>query len=345
MRIPIAIVGLNFGSRIVELLGGVKPLFQIAAVCDLDPAKAKKVAAELGVRAYGDLDSLLSDADIPLIGLFTGPAGRAELLGKIIRAGKDVITTKPFEVDPRAASAVLMEAKRLGRVIHLNSPSPLLSPDLAQIVRWRDEYNLGRPVGARAEAWASYQEEADGGWYDDPVRCPLAPVFRLGIYLINDLIHLFGSIEAVQVFHSKIRTGRPTPDNGQLSLRFRNGALGNVYSSFCINDGQAYRNTLELNFERGTISRNAPPSLWTLEKHDVCDLMLVAHTEGRAIVRHKRALELSGTYQWRSLHRAITGEKLEDIPHATTPEQIVNGLEVIAAMSRAESSGRTEDVE
>jgi hypothetical protein len=53
---------------------------------------------------------------------------------------------------------------------------------------------------------------------------------------------------------------------------------------------------------------------------------------------------LSGAYQWRSLHRAITGEKLEAIPHATTPDQIVNGLEVIAAMSRAESSGRTEAV-
>ena len=202
MRIPIAIVGLNFGSHIIELLGGVEPLFRLAAVCDLDFAKAKERAAGLGVRAYGNLDDLLADPDIPVIGLFTGPAGRAELLGQIIRAGKDVITTKPFEVDPKAAAAVLLEAKRLGRVIHLNSPSPLLSPDLAQIVRWRDEYDLGRPTGARAEAWASYQEAADGGWHDDPARCPLAPVFRIGIYLINDLIHLFGSIEAVQVFHS-----------------------------------------------------------------------------------------------------------------------------------------------
>ena len=344
MRIPIAIVGLNFGSQIIELLGGIKHLFKIAAVCDLDLARAKQKGAELGVRAYDSLDSLLLDASIPVIGLFTGPAGRAELLGKIIRAGKDVITTKPFEVDPKAAATILQEAKRLGRVIHLNSPAPLLSPDLAQIVRWREDHNLGHPVGARAEAWASYQEKADGSWHDDPVRCPLAPVFRIGIYLINDLIRLFGSVEEVQIFHSKIRTGRPTPDNGQLSLRFRNGAMGNVYSSFCVNDGQSYRNTLVLNFERGTIYRNAPPSLWTREKHDVCDLMLVARPKDRTIVRHKRNLELSGTYQWRSLHRAVTGEKLADAHGATTQNQIVNGLEVIAAMSRAESSGRTETV-
>jgi predicted dehydrogenase len=319
-------------------------IFKIAAVCDLDFSKAKEKARELGARAYGDLDDLLADPSIPAIGLYTGPAGRAELLGKIIRAGKDVMTTKPFEIDAKAAAAVLKEARRRRRVIQLNSPGPLLSPDLDQIVRWRDEYDLGCPVGARADAWAHYQEQADGSWYDDPKRCPLAPVFRIGIYLINDLIRLFGSVATVQALHSRIRTGRPTPDNGQLGLRFKNGALANVYSSFCVDDGQWYRNSLTLNFERGTIYRNLPPAFLKPGTNDKCSLLLVARRGKRTIIRRRRQVELSGSYQWSAFHRAILGEDITLMPHATKPEEIVNGLNVIAAMSRAERSGRIEKV-
>ena len=119
---------------------------------------------------YTDLDKLLQNEEIPTIGLFTGPVGRAGLLDRIIEAGKDVITTKPFENDPAAATDVLEEAKRLGRVIHLNSPNPGLSPDLAAIQRWRNELDMGAPVAARADVWAHYREEADGSWYDDPAK-------------------------------------------------------------------------------------------------------------------------------------------------------------------------------
>ncbi|HEX4141844.1 MAG TPA: Gfo/Idh/MocA family oxidoreductase, partial [Candidatus Methylacidiphilales bacterium] len=161
-RISIAIVGLNFGRLIVDQIvrGPGQKYFQLAAVCDLDRAKAEAMAREHKCKAYASLDALLADPAIPAIGLFSGPVGRAALLRKIIRAGKDVMTTKPFEVDPAAALSVLREAKRRKRIIHLNSPAPLLSADMEQMARWRDEFDLGRPIGARAESWANYREKA-----------------------------------------------------------------------------------------------------------------------------------------------------------------------------------------
>jgi predicted dehydrogenase len=345
-RLPIAIVGLNFGQHIIFQLQRepARSLFKIVAVCDLDRARTNKKAKELKVKAYYDLDNLLSDPEIPAVGLFTGPIGRADLLRKIIRSGKDVMTTKPFEVDPKAAAAVLKEAKRLGRVIHLNSPAPIPSQDLAQIARWRQEFDLGRPIGARADAWASYREVADGSWYDNPDRCPVAPIFRLGIYLVNDLIDLFGPVEAVQVFRSRIFTKRPTPDNGQLALRFKNGALANIFSSFCIDDGQFYRNALTLNFERGTIYRNQPPSIQTPANYNICDLMLVTQKRKKAIVLRKKHLELSGAYQWQTFYRAISNRGRKKFAHVLPSNQIIESLKVILAMSRSEKSGRTEKI-
>jgi len=340
-QIPIAIVGLNFGRHIVDQLleEPARKYFQITAVCDLDKAKAEAMGKRLKCKVYTDLDALLADREIPAIGLYTGPGGRAGLLRRIIRAGKDVMTTKPFELDPQAALDVLREAWRSKRILHLNSPAPLIPSDLKQIALWRDEFNLGRPVGARADVWANYREKADGSWYDNPKLCPVAPIFRLGIYLINDLVRFFGEPRAVQVFHSRLFTERPTPDNAQLGIHFKNGGLVNIFSSFCIDDLQYYRNTLTLNFERGTVYRNPGPSPCDWKS---LDLVMVTNRQGKPLVRHKKiATPPSGSYQWDVFHRAIRGARL---PDATTPEEIVAGLKIIATMARAEKSGKTEKV-
>ncbi|MDR2673578.1 MAG: Gfo/Idh/MocA family oxidoreductase [Opitutaceae bacterium] len=335
--VPVGIAGLNFGRHIIDQLtaGDGAAWLRVAAVCDLDAAKAAAMAERLGggVRAFDDLQKLIDAPGIPAIGLFTGPAGRASLIRRIIRAGKDVITTKPFETDPDAALAVLREARALGRVVHLNSPAPLPAPDIAQIERWRVEYDLGAPVGARADVWASYRETADGSWYDDPGRCPAAPIFRLGIYLVNDLVRLFGPVADAHVMQTRLFTGRPTPDNAQLSLRFENGALAGIFASFCVNDGDHYRNGLTLNFENGTLYRNLGPARGDAGKSE---LALVQLRDGaRRVVARAEVAGGSGAYQWETFARAVRREPFAGAESsATTPEQVAAGLRVIQMMSR-----------
>jgi predicted dehydrogenase len=79
---------------------------------------------------------------------------------------------------------------------------------------------------------------------------------RPGIYLINDLVQIFGPVRRVQVLGTHLSVGRPTMDSGQLAMEFANGALGNAYASFCVRGGDRYRDGLTLNFERGTVCRN-----------------------------------------------------------------------------------------
>ncbi len=330
-RIPIGIVGLNFGHHIIESLQ-TRPEcrdFEIVAVCDLDAAKAQKMAQKLGVRAFSNFEEFLSAPGIETVGLFTGPLGRAGLVRHLIEAGKDVITTKPFENDPQAAWDVLCEAEKLGRVVHLNSPAPLLPPDLAQIAAWRQQFGLGRAVACRADVWVSYREQADGSWYDEPEKCPVAPIFRLGIYLINDLVQIFGPAQTVQVLHSRLFEGRPTPDNAQLGILFQNGGLANVFASFCVDDGDYYRDSLTLNFENGTIYRNAGPQRCGDELS-----LVMAQNGDRTIVAHAEVSARSGNYQWENFARAVRGEKLKN---ATTPAEVVAGLQIIQAMARADA--------
>lgn len=335
----IGFVGLGWGSHVADLLraGPARDLFRVAAVCDMDESKVAAFCARDPVKGYAALEALLADQEIPVIGLFSGPAGRAELLRKIIRAGKDVMTTKPFEVDPVAARSVLEEARALGRTIHVNSPPPE-SPDyLRQVERWRQEHVLGAPVSCRGEMLVAYREKSDGRWLDDPALCPAAPLFRLGIYALNDLVRLFGPVRAVQVLTSRLFTGRPTPDNAQLGLHFANGAIGSVHASFCVDNGQHYANSLVLNYERGTIWRNVMPVGYG-EAEGSSRLLLTAVRDGKVVREEWRSSEVAGGYDWATFHAAVTKSRRVEMPI----QEIVDAIEIVAAMARAERSGRTE---
>lgn len=330
-RIPIAVVGLSFGKYILKCLqeDPANHLFRLAAVCDLRQELANEVGGKWGAKIFYSLDDLLNDPEIKIIGLFTGPSGRADLIRQIIRSGKDVLTTKPFELCHAEAQSILSEARALGRVIHLNSPSPELTDELSQILSWRDEKDLGRLVAARADVWVSYFEESDGSWMDDPLSCPGGPMMRLGIYLINDLVTLAGTPEEILLRTSRVRTGRPTPDNALLTMTFADGCLGSIYASFCVEDGDHYSNGMSLQFERGSIYRN----IGVARNQTGFDKSLVSLVrrgpEGYRIVEDRAFGECSGIYQWQALHEAVQQEKSISREYA---QNILAGVKVIEAM-------------
>jgi len=343
LRVKMAVVGLNFGRHVVnELISQpVSELIELKVVCDLDRARALAVAASTGAEARFDLDQVLSDPMIEAIALITGPNGRAELIRRIVHAGKHVITTKPFELNPDAALSVLKEAKSLGKLVHMNSPSPRLSADLQQVRIWQQKYNLGRPIACRRACWASYREQADGTWYDDPELCPVAPIFRIGIYCINDLVRLLGPAHSVNAISSRLFTGRPTPDNAQISILFKSGAIGSIFASFCVNDGNPYAYDMTFNFENGTVFRNVGPQRQG-NKGVKSRMSVVACRDGdEPLMEHVDLNEASGEYLWGDFVRAVRGEQLVD---QVTPEEIAAGIEIVRAMARSAKSRRTEDV-
>jgi predicted dehydrogenase len=331
--VNLVVVGLHFGRTVVkDLLQARSGAVQLVGVCDLDLGLAATTAEAIGVRRYADLAAVLADPGVHAVALFTGPAGRAGLIRQAVRAGKHVMTTKPFELDPYAADNVLREARRRGLVVQLNSPPPVVPADLVQIEDWRDTFELGSAVGAQGSVWASYQETSDGGWYDDPDRCPVAPISRLGIYLVNDMIRLFGPARRVQVLQSRHRTGRPTPDNAHLTIGFAGGAIGAVFASFCVDDGRPYQDKLTLNYERGTITR-------TFDEGGRIALEL-ART-GHPVQVATLTTTPGGGYHWDAFARIIhSGLETTD----TNLSEIVGGVCVLEAMGRAARSGHIEDV-
>jgi hypothetical protein len=136
----------------------------------------------------------------------------------------------------------------------------------------------------------------------------------------------------VNLIGSRIRTGRPTPDNALLTLTCTSGCLASVYTSMCVDDGDRYGNSLTLNYERGTIYRNVGPADGP-PRSEYSNLSLVMRDgEQRRLVAEKSFNEYSGVYQWQALHRAITeGESISD----DYIQRIIEGVKILEAMRGA----------
>ena len=143
--------------------------------------------------------------------------------------------------------------------------------------------------------------------------------------------------------HSRVFTGRPTPDSAQLSVRFKDGSLVNIFASFCTADSTPYSDSLIISFENGVVFRNAGPC--ALNDNGTIKLQVQAYqgpdTKPAVEIVSVSSENRSGTYQWEAFYRAINGEKLVN---EVTPEQIADGLRIIKTMSQADKSGKLEKV-
>lgn len=330
--IRLGLVGLNFGYHICHELCSISDLpVYLAAVCDKDAEKAHGVAHEFHVPIASSLDALLADDNIDAIALYTGPNGRAELVRQIIHAGKDVMTTKPFEIDPETAYAVLTEAQSLGRVVHMNSPNPKPLGEMSLIYSWVNSGAIGKPTIAQGNVWNYYGEtDPDGSWYDDPRRCPLAPMFRLGIYQLNDLLPIFGTPKTVQVAHSRVVTKRPTPDNASMTITFANGGIVNLVASLVVGGPDRYKNSLTIGGTRGVIYYATGPRRPNGDQR--LDLLLSTNERQETHVCETH----SGMYDWHFFAQRVRGEVAQDV---TTPAEVAMAIRVIKAMSLAEQTG------
>lgn len=333
-RIKLGVIGLRFGATVIEELQASeedRQYMELAGVYDLDPVKTANITNRFGVKGYTSLEEMLQDPELEAIAVYTPPTGRSDLLLQIMQSGKHIMTTKPFEDDWRKAEKILRQSQQMGKVIHLNSPGVVENGLVQAMQEAAATYHLGRPVGARCDVWVNYHEKPDGSWYDSFERCPAAPIFRLGIYIINDLVSIFGKATCLSVFGSRLVTERPTMDNTLLAVQYQNGALASIYGSFCVDDGQRYKGPMTVNFEKGTFYYQIFPNGELAQP----DLLLTRKDSAGNTVTHRIPVggPSKGKYLWHLFYEDIrNGRVVTDV----YIDRIVEGVRVLQGMKRAE---------
>ncbi len=111
--------------------------FKVTAVCDLDLAKAVLRQREFypAAVAYDDYKKLLADDSIEVVDITTHPPERPPIIEAALRAGKHVLSQKPFVLD-------LDKGERLIELAHKKN----LQLAVNQNGRWAPHFSYARQV-------------------------------------------------------------------------------------------------------------------------------------------------------------------------------------------------------
>ena len=114
---------------------------EYAAVCDLDPQKARSYAATLGAEAHADVEAMLTRVRPDGVALLAPPDAAPALIGKCIERGLPFLTEKPPAPDAETHRRLL---GRVGDLPHVVAYNRRHAPYIRQALEWMD----GAPLQA-----------------------------------------------------------------------------------------------------------------------------------------------------------------------------------------------------
>jgi predicted dehydrogenase len=138
--IRIAIIGAGIIAQSIHIPTILRAGFQLKAVCDLSPARAKEVADRYGVKAFTDPQDVLADPSIDAV-LIATPGSHALLTIAALKAGKHVLAEKPLALNLGEIDLIEEAQISSGRVLqigYMKMYDPLTAKAAKEIRKLRD---------------------------------------------------------------------------------------------------------------------------------------------------------------------------------------------------------------
>ncbi len=201
-----------------------------------DPARAATRGRELGVKATHDLEALLRNPSIKLVSIAAINAVHAEQTIAALRAGKAVLCEKPMAEDLAGARAMVEAARETGGFLQIGFE--LRYSRLYTLAKaWIDQGLIGAVVNSHCRYYCS-EFHLKNTWRSNSHGTLIGE--KLSHYL--DLQRWFTNSEVEEVYSMHAPNVVPYfrhPDNHQINMRFRNGAIANLNFSMFI--AESYR--------------------------------------------------------------------------------------------------------
>jgi UDP-N-acetylglucosamine 3-dehydrogenase len=130
---------------------------ELIAVCDVNPERAKAMAAQYGVKAYSDSAQMLKDKSIEAVNVCTWSTILAKEAIKALNAGKHVLVEKPMATNTQQAQKLVKTAQENG--LHLTVGFLMRFIPGLQIIRQSVENKkIGELVCATAKRVSQWPE-------------------------------------------------------------------------------------------------------------------------------------------------------------------------------------------
>lgn len=181
-RLKVGVVGGGVGINHIEAYEELADIYTVEALCDIDAAKAERIAREHAIpQVLTDYDELLK-LDLDLIDICTPSALHFEQARRGLLAGRNVLVEKPFASSLAEADALADLERRSGKRL-----CPVFQyrfgHGMAQLLHLRAKGFVGKTYAATVEThWRRLP-----AYYDNPWRGRWST--ELGGCLVTHAIH------------------------------------------------------------------------------------------------------------------------------------------------------------
>jgi predicted dehydrogenase len=339
------IVGAGFAARIVQLPGYVAARQPVAAICDLDTARAQVLADQFHIpKVYGEWREML-DAEKPdLVSVCLPNALHKDVTIAALEAGAHVLCEKPLATSVAEAHEMFDAARKAGRVLmaaqHLRYEAPVRA-----IKRVIESGALGEIYHVEVDALRRLGIPTWGAFHQKSASVGGA-LFDIGVHVLDQAIWLIGNPKPLSVSAMVQRRFGHRPEIAKILgntwdpekfdvedfavalVRFENDASLVLRASWAAHIEKNYFGIQILGTEGGATTN--PPALY--------------HTRGGVLADETFAnLQPRNTYemQMRGFLSALRGER----ELLVKEEETMNVQRILSAAYRSSEEGREVAVE
>jgi len=251
-RIRFAIIGCGRIAR--RHAEHIRNLGMLAAVCDVDPARAADFGETFGARVYLDVEEMLrNEASIDVVSVCSPNGLHARHAIAALRAGRHVLCEKPMALSVQDCRAMIFEAERANRRLFIVKQNRF-NPPVAAVKNLVEEGRLGRIYSIQLNCFWNRNE----AYYSDSWRGTRAldggTLYTQFSHFIDLLYWLVGDVRDVHAFAANYhhRGSIEFEDTGVVALRFYNDTIGTIH--FTVNSfARNMEGSLTLIGEKGTV--------------------------------------------------------------------------------------------
>lgn len=217
----------RIARRHADLLGtGQIAGARLAAVCDVDPDRAKSYGQRYGVPTFLDLSSMLAMPDIDVVSVLTPSGLHAQHVIAVAAAGRHVVVEKPMALRLDDADAMIRACDRAAVKIFVVKQNRFNVP----VVKLRQALELGRfgrlVLGTVRVRWCREQSYYDHDSWRGTWKMDGGALSNQASHHIDLLEWMMGDVERVHARAATALVNIEAEDTAVATLRFCNGALG-----------------------------------------------------------------------------------------------------------------------
>jgi len=208
---------------------------ELAAICDVDLARAREAAQPLGIPAFASHVDLLASVDLDGVIICTPPVYHMEAAVDALRAGLHVLCEKPLTIGAFAAKRMFAAAQSAGRILTMASKFRFVT----DIVRAKELLGAGT-IGDIVRVENSFMSPVDmtARWNSNIPISGGGVLIDNGTHSVDIMRFLLGPIQAAYAVEMSVDSRYDgCDDTAHLFVRSASGIAASITLSWSLGHG------------------------------------------------------------------------------------------------------------